>query len=174
VTCDVSDVAGNAAPTKTFVVVVTRACTSAPHTGPLKLAGDDAACVGPGGAVTGPVTVAPGGTLDIEGGTITGPIKATGARLVRICGATITGSLTISDATDLVVVGGDAATGPCAANTITGSVSVTGNRGGVEVNGNRVIGSLRVTGNTGTLPPPDSGAVHAVGNAVTGPVTIQS
>jgi uncharacterized protein len=72
------------------------------------------------------------------------------------------------------VVGGDAATGPCAANTITGSVSVTGNRGGVEVNGNHVIGSLRVTGNTGTLPPPDSGAVHAVGNAVTGPVTIQA
>jgi hypothetical protein len=35
----------------------------------------------------------------------------------------------------------------------------------VEVNGNHVIGPLRITGN--------SAPVHAVGNTVTGPVTIQ-
>ena len=58
-------------------------------------------------------------------------------------------------------------------NTITGPVSVTGNTAGAEVNGNRIVGSLQVTGNTGSVPPPDTGAVHAVGNNVIGPVTIQ-
>ena len=64
-------------------------------------------CIGAGGIQTGPVTVAPGGSLDVEGGRITGPVVATGAAVVRICGATITGPLTISGSTGLVLVGGD-------------------------------------------------------------------
>jgi hypothetical protein len=86
----------------------------------------------------------------------------------------VTGPLTIRGSTGLVLVGGDAATGPCAPNTIVGPATVTGNAAGVELNGNFVVGSLRVTGNTGSLPPPDTGPVHATGNTVIGPVTIQA
>ena len=106
-------------------------------------AADDAVCVSPGGNVTGPLTVAPGGMLDIQGGRITGPLTVNGASFLRICGATITGPLTITGSTGLVLVGGDAATGPCAANTITGPVSVTGNTAGAEVNGNRISARSR-------------------------------
>ena len=51
---------------------------------------------------------------------------------------------------------------------------MTGNSAGVELNGNAVIGPLRITGNTGTLPLPDTGPVHATGNTVTGPTTVQT
>ena len=148
-------------------------CLARQHAGPLKVAADDAVCIGAGGNVTGPLTVAPGGLLDIQGGRFTGPVTVSGAAFVRICGATITGPVTVSGSTGLVLVGGDAATGPCEPNTVMGPVRVTGNTGGVEVNGNRIIGSLQITGNTGTVPPPDTGAVHALGNNVTGPVTVQ-
>ena len=87
------------------------------HTGPLTVAADDAVCVGAGANVTGPLTVAPGGMLDVQGGRITGPITVNGAAFVRICGATITGPLTVTGSTGLVLIGGDAATGPCAPNT---------------------------------------------------------
>ena len=91
----------------------------------------------------------------------------------RLCGANVQGPLTITGSTGLVLVGGDAATGACAANTIVGPVSVTGNTGGVEFNGNNVDGPLTITGNTGSLPAPDTGSVHAVGNTVSGPSKIQ-
>jgi hypothetical protein len=51
--------------------------------------------------------------------------------------------------------------------------SITGNSGGVEFNNNTVTGGLTITGNTGTLPPPDTGPVHVVGNTVSGPSNIQ-
>ena len=80
------------------------------------------------------MTVAPGGSLDVEGGRITGPVVANGAAAVRICGATITGPLTITGSTGPVLVGGAG----CDPNTIIGPVRVTDNTGGVEVNGNTV------------------------------------
>ena len=131
------------------------------HAGPLNVSAGEAVCIGAGGSQTGPVTVKPGGSLDVEGGQVTGPLTASGAAVVRICGATITGPLTISGSTGPVLVGGAG----CDPNTIVGPVRVTDNTGGVEVSGNHVIGPLRVTGN--------SAPVHAVGNTVTGPVTIQ-
>ena len=76
------------------------------------------------------------------------------------------------DSTGLVLIGGDAATGPCAGNTITGPVTLTDNEGGVEFNGNRLNGPLRISGTTGPLPPPDTGSLHAVGNTVSGPTKI--
>jgi hypothetical protein len=91
-----------------------------------------------------------------------------------MCGVgNFSGPLTITGTTGLVLIGGDAATGPCAGNRITGPVSITGNTGGVEFNSNNVTGSLVITGNTGSVPPPDTGPVHAVGNTVVGPSTIQ-
>ena len=128
----------------TLTVSYSRPCLTGAHAGPLNVAAGEAVCIGAGGSQTGPVTVAPGGSLDVEGGRITGPLTATGAAAVRICGATITGPLTISGSTGPVLVGG----GACAPNTIIGPVRVTDNTGGVEVNGNRVIGPLRITGNT--------------------------
>jgi hypothetical protein len=158
----------------TLTVTYTNSCLIAPRTGTLTVSAGQAVCIGAGGVQTGPVTVNAGGSLDVEGGRITGPLNANGAAAVRICGTTITGPLTISGTTDLVLVGGDAATGPCDLNTITGRVRVTDNGGGVEFNGNTVVGPLTITGNTGSLPAPDSGPVHAAGNAVTGPDEIQS
>ena len=110
-------------------------------------------CIGAGGNHTGPVTVAPGGVLDLEGGRITGPLTATGAASVRICGATITGPLTISSSSGLVLVGGD----DCDPNTIVGPVRLTGNTGGVEFNGNRVIGSPATPGRCTQAATPSPG-----------------
>jgi hypothetical protein len=155
------------APGYTFATFVTgvltveysNPCSTGPTAGSLHVAAGEAACVG--GAHTGPLKVAPGGSLDVEGGTITGPLVATGAAAVRICGATVTGPLTITGSTGPVVVGGQG----CAPNTVVGPVRVIDNAGGAEVSDNRVIGSLRVTGN--------AAPVRAVGNTVTGPAAIQ-
>jgi CSLREA domain-containing protein len=149
------------------------ACLTRPHAGPLTVAPGETLCIRAGGIQVGPVTVNAGGSIDVEGGKIAGPVTASGAAAVRLCGAPLTGPLAVTGSGGLVLVGGDAATGPCAGNTITGPVSLTGNTAGVEFNANRVIGPVQITGNTGSVPAPDTGAVHAVGNGVIGPVTIQ-
>jgi hypothetical protein len=156
----------------TRVEVAPLDCASS-RTGSVSVASGQALCVGPGARVTGPLTVKAGGYLDVDGGAVTGPLKSTGAAIVRLCGGSFTGSITVTDSTGLVLVGGDAATEPCAGNTITGAVKLQNNTAGVEFNGNRVTGPVVITGNTGTLPPPDTGPVHAEGNIVTGPVTTQ-
>jgi hypothetical protein len=146
----------------TLAVSYSQPCLTGISAGPLRVAAGEAICIGAGGSQTGPVTVVPGGSLDVEGGRITGPVTANGAAVVRICGATITGPLTVTGSTGPVVVGGEG----CDPNTIVGPVRITDNSGGVEVVGNTVVGALRVTGN--------AAPVHATGNTVTGPVTIQS
>jgi hypothetical protein len=80
--------------------------------------------------------------------------------------------VSISGSTGLVLIGGDAATGPCAGNTIAAPTNLTNNNGGVELNGNHVSGSIAITGTTGSLPPPDTGSVHTSGNTGSGPITI--
>ena len=145
----------------TLTVGYTHPCLSGPGTGPLHVASGEAVCLGAGGVQNGPVTVAPGGSLDVEGGRITGPVTATGAAVVRICGATIAGPLAVGGSTGMVLVGGAG----CDPNTIVGPVRITDNAGGVEVDGNRVLGPLRIAGNTAP--------VQASGNTVTGPATIQ-
>jgi hypothetical protein len=146
----------------TLTVSYSQPCLTGPSAGPLRVAAGEAVCIGAGAAHAGPVTVAAGGSLDVEGGRITGPLTANGAAAVRICGATITGPLTITGSTGPVVVGGDG----CDPNTVVGPVRLTDNAGGVEVSGNTVVGPLRVTGN--------AAPVDADGNTVTGPVTIQT
>jgi hypothetical protein len=157
----------------TLTVTYTRPCLTGNASGSLTVSAGQAICIGPGGVQSGPVTVNPGGVLDVEGGTISGPLRSSGAVVLRLCGATVSGPLTVSGTTGLVLVGGDAATGTCAGNTIHGPASLTGNTGGVEFNGNNVGGPLTVTGNTGSLPPPDTGPVHVTGNTVSGPVKVQ-
>jgi hypothetical protein len=151
-----------------------RVCTSTPQSGPLTVSAGHTLCIGPGGIQSGPATIRAGGVLDIEGGKITGPLTSVGATFVQLCGASVSGPVISSGTTNNpVIIGGDAATGPCAANTIVGPVQITGNTAGVEFNGNKVTGPLTIAGTTGSLPAPDTGSVHAVGNAVVGPTRIQ-
>jgi photosystem II stability/assembly factor-like uncharacterized protein len=157
----------------TLTVTYSAPCITSVRAGPLTVGAGQAVCVAAGAVVSGPITVAAGGALDIEGGLVTGSIRSTGATAFRMCGAQVSGPVTVTGTTGLVLVGGDAATGPCAPSTITGPVTITGSSGGVEFNGNTVTGSLVITGNTGSVPPPDIGPVHAVGNTVVGPKTIQ-
>jgi hypothetical protein len=145
----------------TLTVAYSRPCLTASSAAPLRVSAGEAVCIGGGGDQTGPVTVAPGGSLDVEGGRITGPVNASGAAVVRICGATITGPVTISGSAGPVLVGGDG----CDPNTVVGPVRIAGNAGGVEVDGNHVIGPLRITGN--------AAPVLATGNTVAGPIMIQ-
>src|SRR5580765_4499038 len=156
----------------TLSVTTTAPCLTGTRNGPLTVAAGQAFCTEPGARLNGPITVSPGGAIDLAGAVVTGPVRASGATVVRICGTTVSGPLSVSGSTGLVLVGGDAATGPCAGNTISGPVDLTNNHGGVECNGNRVTGPLTISGTTGTLPPPDTGSVHATGNTVGGPTRI--
>ena len=54
----------------------------------------------------------PGGAIDLAGATVSGPLRASGATVVRICGSTLSGPLSVTGSTGLVLIGGDAATGP--------------------------------------------------------------
>jgi hypothetical protein len=155
----------------TLTVNSSSPCTSGTSNGKVNVGAGQVACFGPGTTISGPVTIS-GGTIDIEGATITGPLRISGSGVVRICGTKVTGPFSVTGATGLVLVGGDAATGGCAGNTFTGPVDLTSNKAGVEFNGNTVDGPLTISGTTGTLPAPDTGSVHAEGNTVTGPSRI--
>ena len=157
----------------TLTVTYDNACLTG-NVSKLVVGAGQSICLGPGAKLNGGVTIEDGGSLDIEGATINGGIKSKGGGVLRICGSTVSGGLKVSGSTGLVLVGGDAATGPCAGNTISGGANVTDGTGGVEFNGNNVSGGVTITGNTGTLPPPDTGSVHATGNTITGKSTIQS
>ena len=156
----------------TLSVTSTGPCLGGPHSGPLTIAAGEAVCTKPGALLSGPITIEPGGALDLEGALVSGPITATGATVVRVCRSIVSGHLSVSGSGGLVLVGGDAATGPCAGNTISGPVDLTNNHGGVEFNGNRVSGPVTISGTTGALPPPDTGSVHAAGNTGSGPIRI--
>jgi regulation of enolase protein 1 (concanavalin A-like superfamily) len=171
-TATAQDLAGNTASATTTFTVTSGGCLGNTN-GKVDVGAGQSVCVAPGATVSGPVTVAKGGSLYVDGATISGPLKASGAALVRICGSTIKGPLSVDGSTGIVVVGGDDATGPCSGNTITGPVSLTSNTAGVEFNDNKVTGPLTIMDNTGTLPLPDTGPVHATGNTVSGPVKIQ-
>src|SRR5262249_22327414 len=88
-------------------------CVTETVFGPLTVAAGQAICVAPGVQVLGPITVSPGGALNLDGAFVAGPIQARGATYVRVCGSTVAGPLDVSGSTGLVLVGGDAATAPC-------------------------------------------------------------
>ncbi len=140
---------------------------------PLVVSAGEVVRIGSGASVAAPVTVKPGGVLDVAGGSISGPVDSTGAGVLRFCGATVTGPLTLTGGSGLVLFGGHAATGPCAGNSVTGPTKIQNNTAGVEFNGNHVTGPVTITGNSGSLPPPDTGPVHASGNTISGRVKIQ-
>jgi hypothetical protein len=142
--------------------------------GSLTVSSGQAVYLSPGTSIAGSVTVQAGGALFAQGAKIGNSISASGATAIRLCASSLGGSVSITKTTGLVVAGDNDGAVVCAGNKVGGSASIKGNYGGVEFDANSVGGSLAITGNTGTLPPPDSGIVDAVGNKVGGAVQIQS
>ena len=156
---------------QSFTVTVTDTVRGILH-GSMTVSAGQSVLLASGSTVSGSVTVNAGGSLVVDGAKITGSLTASGATLIRICGTSMT-SPTITNTTGRVVLGDDDGPTACDGNKISGAVTITGGHGAVEFDGNTVTGSLTITGNSGTLPPPDSGTVDAVGNKVSGKVTIQ-
>jgi hypothetical protein len=163
-----ADQAGNndylAAPEVTVTISVTYSepCLSLSGYHGLNVRTGQAICTSPGAVIRGPITVQPGGSLDIEGAGVYGPITSNGAGVVRICDSKINGSVSISSSTGPVIIG-DEGIG-CSRNTINGPVNITNNMGGVTVDDNTVNGPATITGNSPSLA--------FIGNTVTGTMTI--
>lgn len=154
----------------TLTVSFARTVTGS-YSGRLNVAAGKPVLIGPGTSVSGPVTVAAGGALQVDGATITGPVRASGAAGIRVCNATVEGPTTVTGSGGLAILG-DGSPG-CPGNRFTGPVRITGNNGGVIFDRNTVNGPLTIAGNTGTLPAPHSGTVAAIGNTVSGKTDIQ-
>ena len=58
------------------------------------VAAGQAACIARGGVQTGPITVAAGGSLDLQGGMVDRADQGDGGGVVRVCGVFVTGPLT--------------------------------------------------------------------------------
>jgi hypothetical protein len=120
--------------------------------------------------INGPVTVAPGGTLDVEGATIVGSLTANEAGPLRLCGAEVWGLLEATKGSGSVVISGSVGgqntgcpysvvSGPLTVkenmasvlidDMVSSRLTVTANKGGTTVTKNAVFGPLTVTGNTG-------------------------
>jgi hypothetical protein len=146
-------------------------CLTGTHSGALTISKGQAICFGSGLTQNGPVTVQPGGALDVEGSTLSGQVSASGAAQLRACGMNLTGPLNVTGSPGLIVIGDDEAPA-CAGNTITGQAYLNANSGGIEFDHNTVNGPLTITATTGTVPPPDTGSLVNAGNKVSGPVHI--
>jgi hypothetical protein len=97
--------------------------------------------------VSGPVTVQPGGALDVEGATISGSLVAKEATLLRVCDATVSSGLKAVGGSGSVVIGeGDEA---CGSSNLHGTVTLKGNKAGVLVDENALFSALKVLSNEG-------------------------
>jgi hypothetical protein len=97
--------------------------------------------------VSGPVTVQPGGALDVEGATISGSLTAKEATLLRICDATVSSPLKAVNGSGSVVIGeGDEA---CGSSNLYGTSTLKGNKAGVLVDENAFFSALKVISNAG-------------------------
>jgi len=91
--------------------------------------------------IDGPVTVEPGGALDVQGAKITGPLTAKQAARLQLCGASITGPVRASNGGRVVI--GEGIPG-CPANVIAGPLTVAGNSGTVVDQPNKVAGPSKL------------------------------
>ncbi len=144
----------------TITVGFTQACITGSYNGSLTVAKGQVVCIGNGGTVKGSVAVAAGGALYINGGSIAGSVSSSAALAVTFCAATITASLSLSNTSGPVTIGG---TG-CGGNTIGGGVSVSNSSGAVALENNHIAGSLSVSSNTG--------GVTVTGNTITGSASL--
>jgi hypothetical protein len=97
--------------------------------------------------VSGPVTVQPGGALDVEGATISGSLTAKEATLLRICDANVSSTLKAIGGSGSVVIGeGNEA---CGASNVHGTATVKANKAGVLIDENVFYSALKVLSNEG-------------------------
>jgi hypothetical protein len=113
--------------------------------------------------VTGPVVVAPWGSLDVESSHVSGTLTASGPSALRLCGTTVDGAVSVAKATGFVLIA-DSDDDACASNTIGGSLVLRNNTAGVEAIGNRVAGAMVSSGNTGAGPLPEDTAPEVQAN----------
>jgi hypothetical protein len=146
----------------TISVGFTQSCITTTITGSLNVAKGQSVCLGPGGKITGSVTVANGGAFWANGGSIGGSLSATGALGLTACSTKVTGSVSVTGSTGPAVLGGQG----CAGDTIGGSLTASGNTAGVSAVGDTVTGSLNISGN--------SGGETITGNSVTGNATVHA
>ena len=142
---------------------LTVGCTTtitASYSGPLTV--KPGTCV-EGGTVSGPVNLAPGGTLAVIGGSITGPLTVNGAASVLVCGSTVQGPISITGSTGPVAFGGVPGS-TCGPDQLLGPVTVKGDSGSVAIQGSKVAGPVTITS--------DTGAVVLSSNRISGPVTL--
>jgi large repetitive protein len=112
--------------------------------------------------VAGPISVLPGGALDVENSTIGGTF-ALGASTLRICGSIVRGSLAVIGARGFVLIG-DITDDSCGRNSIAASLVLLNNTHGVEVIGNYVGGALTSAGNSGAGALPEDIGPEISGN----------
>jgi PKD repeat protein len=154
---DGGSVEATAAVTVTYTKTVTTTVA-----GPLRVTAGQSVKLAPGAVVNGPVTVEPGGALDVEGATVNAPVRARGAGWLRFCAARVMGPFEAIAGTGSVLVGDG--TPACPPSSFLGYVTIQGNTGGVRIVQAEVHGPLRVRDN-------HDGAV-VTGNTVHGPLTV--
>jgi hypothetical protein len=97
--------------------------------------------------VSGPVTVQPGGALDVEGATISGSLTAKEATLLRVCDANVSSTLKAIGGSGSVVIGeGNEA---CGSSNLHGTATVKANKAGVLIDENVFFSALKVLSNEG-------------------------
>ncbi|MFE5807095.1 Ig-like domain-containing protein [Streptomyces sp. NPDC056491] len=167
---DTSHAPGATAVPSEVTVGFSRPCITTARVGTLTVAAGQALCIASGGSQTGPVKVAPGGSLAVTDARVTGPVSAEGALAVTICHSRLTGPVSVTGSTGHVLAGSDREAAGCGGNTFQGPLTLEGNTGGLQASANTVTGPVRIDGNSGNGPLPDAGAPAFRANQVTGPL----
>jgi uncharacterized repeat protein (TIGR01451 family) len=165
----------------TSVTVTTGTCITTTDTGSVVVAKGQVLCIGPGGKITGSVTVQAGGAVWGTGGTVQGSLSSSGAVAITLSQVTVGGSLSIAGTTGPLSIGGTSASG---LEVITGSVTLTGNLDGASFDYVNLGGSISASGNAGGLTvsgntiassvslSTNAGGVTFTNNTVNGSVSI--
>ncbi|MFB7257654.1 Ig-like domain-containing protein [Streptomyces nojiriensis] len=167
---DASHTPGATAGPASVTVGFSRPCITTARVGALTVAAGQALCIASGGSQTGPVKVAPGGSLAITDARVTGPVSAEGALALALCGSQLTGPVSVSGSTGHVLAGSDEGATACGGNTFQGPLTFEGNTGGLQASANTVTGPVRIDGNSGSGPLPGADVPAFRANRVTGPL----
>ena len=116
------------------------------------------------GKVSGSISIAAGGGLEVDGGTVSGSIAASGAVGFTLCGATVSGAIAVDGSTGVVLIGGG--TTGCKKSSLSGAITLSGNKAFVEVASSTISGPLAMSSNTGGLT--------VIGTAISGSVSVSS
>ncbi len=152
------------------MVGFSRPCITTDRHGALTVAAGEALCIASGGSQTGPVTVAPGGSLALSDARVTGPVSAEGALALTVCRSHLTGPVSVSGSTGLVVIDSDRVATACAGSTFQGPLTLADNTGGLQASANTITGPVRIDGNSGGGLPGEESVPAFRANRVTGPL----